>query len=106
MTQTEYLRARRAKAIEFLGGACQTCGLTHTSQSFFDIDHKLNNGAAERRLLGPGSILTQVFLFPERYQLLCPNCHREKTIKDKMFGKARIDKVEAVDDTHDQTSRV
>lgn len=48
--------------------SCSRCGVTRKNPSFFDIDHKvaLSKG-------GPDT--------PENKEILCPNCHREKTLR-------------------------
>ena len=78
-------RLRRLKAIvlQAYGGCCVCCG--ERTYEFLSIDHKHNDGYAERKRLGrkaqPGLALLRLIIkekFPERYQILCFNCNMAK----------------------------
>jgi hypothetical protein len=67
----------RKEAIQRLGGQCECCGLT--VWEFLAIDHRYNDGAAERAS-GAGAsrtaqLVRQVANPKERYRLLCHNCN-------------------------------
>lgn len=52
-----------------IGWSCSQCGMKHDSPLFFDVDHivpKSKGGTND----------------PSNLQLLCPNCHKGKTIQD------------------------
>lgn len=67
----------RKMFVESRGSKCVGCGVTHTDHSFFDIDHinplyKLEQKRAQYD-----------YSDSENLQLLCPNCHRLKTLRDR-----------------------
>ena len=70
----------RAWVVAYFKNACVKCGLGHDNASFFDIDHivpiKQGRGRRKYKKSEIGN-----------YMLLCPNCHREKTIGEKGFSR-------------------
>lgn len=68
----------RSAVIEALGRRCQKCGIEHEHKSFFDLDHiePIRHGRGRRRY--SVKKLTS-------YMVLCPNCHRIKTITENGF---------------------
>ena len=75
-----YHRQRKA-CIAALGGECVCCG--EKEYDFLQIDHIYNDGAEhrrERKTKGGASLLIDVVKRgPERYQVLCANCHLAKS---------------------------
>ena len=81
-------RRLRLQVIEAYGGVCACCG--EAEEAFLAVDHKFNDGAAERREMGKGRDNPDPLGFyrslrdrgwpKDRYQLLCHNCN---------FAKAR-----------------
>ena len=81
-------RRLRLDVVRAYGGACVCCG--ETEEAFLSIDHKFDDGAAERRAMGKGRDNPDPLGFyrslrargwpKDRYQLLCHNCN---------FAKAR-----------------
>lgn len=69
---------QRVRVIDALGKFCRVCKVSHESYSFFDIDHiiplRRGRGRRQYRISGIGN-----------YQVLCPNCHRKKTIDENGF---------------------
>lgn len=61
---------------------CENCGLYHFSDSFFDIDHVKPQIGRYR-----GKDRKRGFRIREsdrdNLRVLCPNCHRLKTLKDR-----------------------
>ncbi len=51
-----------------IGWRCEKCGICNGDHRFFDLDHKLPRHKGGK---GKGNL-----------QILCPNCHREKTLLD------------------------
>ena len=73
-----YARFLRKKIITETNYTCQKCGFHYENYTFFDIDHiKPKILREKRRPLRKRDILN--------YQVLCPNCHRIKTINDGSF---------------------
>jgi hypothetical protein len=77
-----YVRLR-AEIITAYGGECSCC--CESEPVFLAIDHKYNDGAAERRYSpksrGAGASFMMMIKrehFPPRYQLLCHNCNWAK----------------------------
>lgn len=79
-TKKTRARRRRAKIINALGACCACCG--ETSRATLTIDHIDDDGAQERREIPElgdryGHMIAQGCP-PDRYQILCQNCHQEK----------------------------
>ena len=73
---------RSKKRREFVlshGNTCGNCGLTHDNHMFFDVDHivPLEITGDKRRQ----------YKYDDNCQILCPNCHREKTLTERKWGK-------------------
>lgn len=68
----------RRTIIAALGHKCAKCGLENDHDSFFDLDHivAIRQGRGHRRYK-----LEEI----DQYMLLCPNCHRLKTISENGF---------------------
>ena len=70
----------RRKIIEGVNFKCQHCGLEKINgYSFFDIDH-IKPLRRERNKLYRHNYIKKND--KNNVQVLCPNCHREKTIKE------------------------
>lgn len=76
----EAVRRPRMVLFEKHNRRCAHCGLQNESPSFFDVDHikptKDRKGA--RRFASHKPRMREM----SNLQLLCPNCHRIKTMKD------------------------
>lgn len=76
-----YMKKLRDQVYDHYGRVCACCG--ETNQMFLSVDHKLNDGASDRK---KGFVSTMLNLkivkagFPDIYQILCMNCN---------FGKGR-----------------
>jgi len=73
------LRQRRVKFIIDSGSKCNACGIFNESTSFFDIDHIIpikHLGIPRNSNIGEA----------KNIQVLCPNCHRLKNIKEQFKG--------------------
>ena len=68
----------RLKFVEYCGFECKNCGIKNSNKSFFDVDHIKPIKKAIRQSTDRVVYKEQYHLF----QLLCPNCHRLKTIED------------------------
>ena len=74
---------RRRRIVKEWGAKCQRCSYS-THQEILQFDHKdpeyrrTNN---IKKLVGD-HMLKEVEEHPERFNLLCPNCHRLKTMKE------------------------
>lgn len=70
----------RKKFIESKGSRCCRCGTEKDDYRFFDIDHI-------EPLFKTGDKRIQYdFNKQANLQVLCPNCHREKTMKDRKWA--------------------
>lgn len=68
----------RQRIIKERGFSCEKCGLKNTNYSFFDIDHIIP-------ILRRTNKIEKVYLKKgdeDKIMVLCPNCHRLKTIAD------------------------
>lgn len=72
--------ARRAAFILDKGNTCNHCSVYHKDHMFFDLDHivPLRDHGAVRRLREYDK---------DKLQVLCPNCHRIKTMNEMNWGK-------------------
>lgn len=67
-------KSSKAKIVKILGKKCNVCGLEKDLDGFFDLDHikpllsRTRNNPTRKDL--------------PNLQVLCPNCHRLKTIKE------------------------
>lgn len=73
----------RKEVIESWGNRCQKCGYTEHPE-ILQFDHKIplyrgTNGI--KKVVGT-KMLKEVREHPERFEMLCPNCHRIKTHKE------------------------
>lgn len=104
----EYFKAyylkRRNKYIEMLGGKCAYC----PSQENLQFDHK----DANDKTLNIGKLLNyaeeKVLKELEKCQLLCADCHKIKTIKNKdgFFKKAKGEAVSSAVLTEEDVLRI
>lgn len=77
----------RVKLIGLKNYSCESCGIKNQNPSFFDVDHikpilRRTNGLRDSARFVKKSCV-------ENLQVLCPNCHRLKTIHNKEFWIAR-----------------
>jgi hypothetical protein len=78
----------KAYILKTLGKKCNHCGIKSNIKGFFDIDHiepRIIHTKKEPRNTKKGEI--------KNLQVLCPNCHRIKTIKDRKkfkWGRNKI----------------
>lgn len=69
---------QRNIVLKRLGLKCNKCGIENNNLSFFDIDHIVPiKKSSNRRNLKMSEI--------DNYMVLCPNCHRLKTISGNEF---------------------
>ena len=61
-----------------LGAKCKHCGITSKDSAFFDLDHIIPR---RRKSLKEASSVKMKNI--SNLQVLCPNCHRTKTIQDR-----------------------
>lgn len=78
-THISYLkqRQRRKDLIKSFENKCQKCGIFNENHSFFDIDHIVPIFITKNK--------RKIYQYDDmsNLQILCPNCHRIKTINDK-----------------------
>ena len=68
---------RREQLIDSFGGSCQCCGYDRCSRALH-FHHKDNSEKAQWSQGRGGASLGEVSSFPERFLLLCANCHAEE----------------------------
>lgn len=73
----------RKNLIEKSQFKCNNCGIYNGDISFFDIDHKKPILRKTNKLKGRDDIIKSS---ENELSVLCPNCHRLKTIKNKEFS--------------------
>lgn len=75
MTTNNWYRVKRRQAVAKLGGKCVSCGFSDARA--LDIDHVLNNGAQERKVKSPMSVIHSILQDKDcgLYQVLCRNCN-------------------------------
>lgn len=73
-------RKWRDLAFEILGKSCIQCGLSDTR--ILHIDHVNGDGHVDRKkgIRGYKMWYQQIEQDPDRFQVLCPNCHAYKTL--------------------------
>lgn len=83
----KYNRALRMATLMAYGGP--VCACCHeTMDQFLSLDHIHNNGAAQRRELGPKGLGVVFYAwlkkhqFPPGFQVLCMNCNFGKRMND------------------------
>lgn len=70
-------RIRKA-SLDLLGEKCCQCGITDSR--VLQIDHIFNDGKVDRKDTRDTQVrLEKIIKYPEKYQLLCANCHAIKT---------------------------
>lgn len=80
-------QSRKAKAkererlYEIYGHVCAICGFS--DKRALTLDHRLNNGSNERKLLGERGVYrkAKASYAPEEYQILCMNCQFIKRVE-------------------------
>jgi hypothetical protein len=96
----DYFARVRAATLKVLGGKCgglDCYGWGQDSQ-VLQIDHVAGDGAHDRELRGVSNgpaLLRAVRKNPDRFQLLCANCHVRKTLANKEHHR-KIRGLEAV----------
>ena len=88
----QYSRDKREKirkaSLDLLGGKCCQCGITDIR--VLEIDHIFNDGKIDRKETKDiQARLEKIIRHPERYQILCANCHSIKTYE---FGWGKTNK--------------
>lgn len=67
----------KAEVFSAYGNKCACCG--ETEPKFLSVDHKQNDGAEERKIIGRSPHRMRLSIrkrgFPNTYQLLCFNCN-------------------------------
>ena len=76
-------RVKRAKTLhEMFDKSCRDCGISHDNPSFFDFHHidKSTKHREVKQILNGSwdKIMTEV----DKCVMLCPNCHRERHLKE------------------------
>lgn len=72
-----WAKKKKKEIIEHYGGKCACCG--ESEIAFLTIDHKFNNGNAERRKYKSQTWKLVIKRgFPDDYQILCYNCNNAK----------------------------
>ena len=74
---------RRLNLIEKWGNKCQKCGFSKYPE-ILEFDHiiPLHRKTNGIKKLVSDHMLIEVINYPERFELLCANCHRLKTIRE------------------------
>ena len=73
-------QAKRSRLLAFLGGKCVRCGVDDAR--FLQIDHVHGDGAKCRATMTAGAQRDDIFIRPDRYQLLCANCNWAKRVEN------------------------
>lgn len=87
---TRWRETNRSRAIDILGGACQKCW--NMDRRVLQIDHVLHDGAAERKTLSQNLLCGRIVkgkVDISRYQILCANCNRLKTLEWYLSNKKK-----------------
>ena len=75
-TKNKRRRENKIRAVNYLGGECEGCGLTSPYYSVFDFHHRDPN----EKESDPGSLMHRnwetIFKEINKCMLLCANCHR------------------------------
>jgi 5-methylcytosine-specific restriction endonuclease McrA len=82
---------RRKEIFTILGLKCKNCGLENKPISFYDIDHITPVRVVNEHKLKYSDI--------NNLQILCPNCHREKTLSDMKLYPQRRQRVKQTNET-------
>lgn len=88
-TRDYHVRLRN-KALKILGGKCVDCGIEEIEENsgLLDFDH-IKRSSKKRRTESSSETFRRVVYrgatASDIIQLLCPNCHRLKTIKESEF---------------------
>lgn len=74
--QRQKERELRSKLIQQFGGKCEVCGYDKFEEclEFHHIDKSIKKSK---------HFLKDILKYPEKFELLCNRCHREKEIKNK-----------------------
>jgi len=77
-----YRKKLRLKAIDRYGGKCVCCG--ESTPEFLTFDHKDNDGAEHRKMIGEGGMPLLRWIvkndYPDPLQLHCWNCNAAKSL--------------------------
>jgi len=76
-------KLRRQKLYDLLGGKCAVCGSTKNLH-FDHIDPSTKKFRISVKIDAPEDILKEEV---NKCQLLCPKCHKDKTLKNNEFGE-------------------
>lgn len=83
LMQIQYTKTTlaRIKLIDERGKRCEKCKLSHKNYSFFEVDHiiRVADSKDKRRPI--------FYTDKGNLQVLCPNCHKEKTIKENGYAR-------------------
>lgn len=78
----------RKKAMERDNFTCQHCGLREPE--IMDVDHKIPIKISDRKKRDSWKNETIVLTRLENLQVLCPNCHKRKSNKDRKYWSSKI----------------
>ena len=70
----------RKEAVLERNNRCEECGFYNENPSFFDFDHIIPLRKSRNR--SRYHLIKSLWANPPEVKMLCPNCHRIKTIKD------------------------
>ena len=90
LDRKRYRERVKLKVVDILGNKCNHCG--YTDIRALEIDHINGGGKLARRLFG-GELKEWLYFLKvpdeliQRFQILCRNCHKLKTIEDKKKEK-------------------
>jgi hypothetical protein len=73
--ERKYIANLRVRVLTILGNQCR-CG--QTNSAMLQVDHRHDDGAAERKSLSCRQLYLKILANPEGYQLLCANCNWRK----------------------------
>lgn len=79
----KYIKAKRERAIDILGGKCSSC--SNSDPRVLQIDH-INGGGNSDRKGSRASILNRIISGESGFQLLCANCHCIKSFENGEYN--------------------
>lgn len=87
-----YITSKKGKQLKRVKFKCMICGKTDLKRTEVELDHKVpcvdSSGFEDM-----GTFLDRLFCEKENFQLICVECHREKTNKEnEERRKNKVDK--------------